>query len=299
MTAPSVSVLIAVHNGEAHLATQLAALGRQTTRPDEVILVDDRSTDRSREVIGRFRAVLPEMRLIANEPTESGKACCLNRAAATADGEVLVFLDQDDEASPGYVEEIARPAARYGFVFGRMEYEALNDSDHVAALWDRPNQDRAAVRWQSPGLPEISIRLGSGCCLAVRRDVYERIGGFATDVAGADDLDFCIRAALHGFSYRQVPGAMLSYRFRHGAVHLFRQRIGYGRSWRLLETKYAAAGLLPRSGRGQPLRGLRDVLSLNRVTRLQGAAYLGFGIGYAGAAHRTAGPEHSSDEKRT
>lgn len=276
-----VSVLMAVRNGVDTLPMQLHALSGQLPDAAEVIFVDDRSTDQSPTMLTEFVERWAYARLVFND-REPGKANCINLAAQLSVSDVLVVLDQDDAIAPGYLLALAEGTRRHGFAFGRMEYRKLNDSDHAASLWDHPDQDRARVRFRGQDGSSKEVRVGSGCCIALRRDVFDRLGGFALDVGAADDIDLCLRAAKLGYGYTQIPQAVVSYRFRRGYWALFRQRLWYGSSWSALERKYQTSGIVMKP----TPRIMRDIglaaskyLSFTRSRRLQGSAELGFSIG--------------------
>src|SRR6185437_8370305 len=98
----SISVLLAVHNGERDLSYQLAALGPQCGGDVEIVMVDDGSSDSSPDIIAEFAKRHP-LTLISH-PKPMGKAYCLNMAASTAQGEFLITLDQDDIIGDAYIE---------------------------------------------------------------------------------------------------------------------------------------------------------------------------------------------------
>ena len=275
------SVVMAVHNGADTLPRQLRAVDEQAADCVDLILVDDASGDGSWALLCAFAARHAHAQAVRRGSC-AGKAACVNEAVRLASGDVVVLVDQDDVIGPGYVRRLAQAAARDGLAFGRMEYALLNDADHVTALWDHPDQDRAAVRFRGPDGHLWRVRVGPGCCLGVRRDIFDRLGGFATDIGCTDDVDFCLRATALGHPYRQAPDAVISYRFREGGAALFRQRRWYGRSWCLLEDKYRSDGLVPRATATvvrAAVAATGKLLSPARARRLQGAAELGFSLG--------------------
>ena len=96
MTArPTVSALICVRNGEAYLAEAIESVLGQTVRPAELIVVEDSSTDRTRDIA---RSYAPDVRLIQTEPRGLGSA--RNVAVDAAAGELVAFLDSDDLWEP-------------------------------------------------------------------------------------------------------------------------------------------------------------------------------------------------------
>src|SRR4051794_33568080 len=91
MTVQSVSVIVPVHNGAEFLAEALNSLLAQTRRPDQIIVVDDGSTDGSADVASRFGT---EVTLVRQE--NRGPSSARNRGLDLASGSHVGFLDADD-----------------------------------------------------------------------------------------------------------------------------------------------------------------------------------------------------------
>ena len=112
---PPVSVIIPTYNGLRFLAVCLDALRAQTypRHATEIILVDDASTDGS---VAFVQANYPEVRIV-RLARNSGLAIGCNAGARAAAGELLVMLNNDTEAEPGWLAALvgtARPTPRPG-----------------------------------------------------------------------------------------------------------------------------------------------------------------------------------------
>jgi hypothetical protein len=97
MTAPTVSVIMAAYNGAAFLPETIASLQAQTFGDFEVVIVDDCSTDDTRDVLRRIQD--PRFRVIEN-PINEGPVRTRNTAVTYARGRYLAGLDQDDLCLP-------------------------------------------------------------------------------------------------------------------------------------------------------------------------------------------------------
>ena len=84
------SVLVPVHNGETFLERSLSALLASSRKPDEIVVVDDGSTDGTAAVARRF-----DVKLITLSGGPHGPAVARNRSAVAAHGDVLLFVDAD------------------------------------------------------------------------------------------------------------------------------------------------------------------------------------------------------------
>ena len=95
MGQPTVTVVIPTYNRKGLLPRALTSVARQTRPPDEVIVVDDGSTD---DTEGLVRREFPDVRYLQQE--NRGVAAARNRGIREAKGEWLAFLDSDDEWLP-------------------------------------------------------------------------------------------------------------------------------------------------------------------------------------------------------
>ncbi|HEV2914800.1 MAG TPA: glycosyltransferase family A protein [Pyrinomonadaceae bacterium] len=163
---PYISVIIPVHNGDAHIKECLSALpvGGQGY---EVIVVDDASTDESAGVARRYGARLLQLE------SRCGPAAARNYGARQARGEVLLFVDADVRVRP---DTLARAAGHFRLkpelaaLFG--SYDDAPASKHFVSQYK--NLFHHFVHQQARQQAET---FWAGCG-AVRRDVFLRLGGF-------------------------------------------------------------------------------------------------------------------------
>src|SRR5262245_24449723 len=113
---PKVTVVIPVYNRERYVAAAIESILAQTFPDFELLVIDDGSADRSREVIRSYRD--PRLHLVCNE-TNLGIPKTRNRGLQLAQGEYLAFLDSDDWAYP---ERLAKQVA---FLDSRPDYAAV------------------------------------------------------------------------------------------------------------------------------------------------------------------------------
>lgn len=100
---PFVSVIMAVYNGERYVATAVESVLRQTHQDFEFVVVDDRSTDRTREILQKYAEQDPRMKVVVQEQNVDQPAS-LNRALAIARNEWVAVLDADDAFMPHRLE---------------------------------------------------------------------------------------------------------------------------------------------------------------------------------------------------
>lgn len=119
------SIVIPIHNGEAFIGHALDSALQQTRRADEVLVVDDASTDRSREIIRSYNW-RGEVTCLYND-TPTGFVDAWNRAVQKATGDFVTILHQDDLLYSEYLENIEKGLKKYLHV--RHIYAACNYID--------------------------------------------------------------------------------------------------------------------------------------------------------------------------
>lgn len=197
---PSASIVILAWNAWPVTRDCLESLRSTLALGDEVIVVDNGSHDDT----GALLAANPWVKTFTN-PTNRGFAGGNNDGARHATGEVLVFLNNDTVPVGNWLDRLLAPfndptvvatGPRSNFVSGPQMVE---DTDYMV---NRLAGLKGFVhQWEAEhnGHVEPLSRL-VGFCLAVRRSVYEAIGGFdeAFVIGGFEDDDLCRRLAAHG-----------------------------------------------------------------------------------------------------
>lgn len=140
---PTVSVVIPCYNGEAFLGEALESVRAQTRQPDEILVVNDGSTDRTPEIARSFGA-----RLLENS-SNMGPSVTRNRALFAVRNEIVAFIDADDLWLPHHLETMLGLLERHpeaGVAFSAVEFfgeregtwraSALPDSQPADAFWE-------------------------------------------------------------------------------------------------------------------------------------------------------------------
>lgn len=259
MSLPSLSVVVPCYNAEDTLAEQLGALaeaGRRWEGEWELIVADNGSTDRSREVAETFRDAVASFRVV-DAGGSAGPGHSRNAGAAAARGEVLLFCDADDRVDPGWIEAMGRALREHDFVASRYETEKLNP-DWASR---RHPQETGLNPYDYPAyLPHAG---GGG--LGVRRRLHEEIGGFDEDLPALEDTDYCWRLQRSGVDLVYVPEAVVHIRFRHDLRSSFRQNYSYGRYNVLIYTRYRSRGMPRLSPWAGPARWAKLLLTWPKV----------------------------------
>jgi glycosyltransferase involved in cell wall biosynthesis len=236
------TVLIATYNRAALLNETLASLVQMQVSPTlkwDVVVVDNNSTDETRAVVDRHIARFPVALKYVFEK-QQGRSSALNAGIAAADGSVLAFTDDDVRVADGWLDAAVAP---------------LLDGDTPVAYTGgpvRPIWGTAPPAWldlangdlwgtiaildygPDPFIYEDRRRVPLGANMAARRELFQRVGSFRTDlgrktgrlVLGQEVPDLLLRAGSVGMRGMYVPAMEV-----HHHVAARRLRPGYFRTW--------------------------------------------------------------------
>lgn len=205
--AVDVSIVIATFNRVDRLRatlTRLEDLEIPQGSACEVVVVDNNSTDGTRAMIEAFARRRSDRFRYAFEGTQ-GKSLALNTGIREANGDVLVFTDDDCLADPGWVRAIValfESDSALAGIGGRVE---LYDKD------DRPVTIRTTRHQTSFTSSDQLFSLIPGCNMAFRRHVLEAVGPFdrmlgpGNRIGAAEDSDLLYRAYRCGFKMLYAP----------------------------------------------------------------------------------------------
>ncbi|MDU0348252.1 glycosyltransferase [Actinomyces sp. MRS3W] len=234
MTAPGLSVIIPAHNAAATLPAALEALCAQDEGSiDEVVVVDNRSTDGTAALARGFSDRLPVRTVPATE--KAGASYARNVGALAAGHALLAFCDADDIVGPHWAAGMRRTlTGEDAVVTGTLRY------------WDGTAPTGPLDSIGTPVTPYAilgHLRFAAGCNLGVRRDTYLRSGGMDESFdSGSEDVDFSWRVQEQGAGFTVCEDAWILYRQRPSARGIFRQKYGYSRERVLLWIRAAQRG---------------------------------------------------------
>jgi GT2 family glycosyltransferase len=225
--AARLSVVVVTFNSRALVTAALPALLVQLREGDELVVVDNASSDDS---VAAVRALAPRARIV-EMGRNAGFAAGANAGARAAAGDVLVFLNPDATAAPGFVDAIAAAAgegwaAWQGLVTaegGRVVNTSGGVVHFTGIAWAG---EAGAPAGTAPGAAR-EVAFVSGACLAVGRHPWERAGGFAEAYfMYHEDVDLSLRLRLAGGRIGIEPRAIVDHDYTFGKG---------GDKWRLVE----------------------------------------------------------------
>ena len=195
---PKVSVIIPTYNRDNYLYSAIKSVLNQTFEDFEIIIVDDASTDNTRQVVDKFDD--KRIRYIRHKENKGGSAA-RNTGIKRSKGKFIAFLDDDDMWMPSKLEK---------------QLDLINKNLEIGAVYTRTciiNKSDKIIWFKSPSLRgniflDILKKNYVGSCskVLVRKECFNRIGLFDENLPAGQDWDMWIRLAKHHqFDYVNEP----------------------------------------------------------------------------------------------
>ena len=248
----SLSVVIVAWNSAEYLARTLPALASELLPGDEVIIVDNDSSDDLELVVATH---LPAATILAMGGNV-GYTSAVNHGAAVAVGNLLVVLNPDAMPEPGFGAAIRRPATDGSSWAAWMALVVCHEGGRRVVNSNGNPVHFTGFSWAGGHGSEVPVATGprtlpaaaSGACLAVPLESWDRIGGFSSDFfLYQEDTDLSLRIRSGGEQIGIVGDAVVDHDYdfgRSGQKWLWLER----NRWAMIIRNYPAAliaGLAP------------------------------------------------------
>jgi len=199
METPRFSITVPAFNAQATLAETIGSVRSQSFRDWELVIVDDGSTDGTRELAESLAADDSRIRVVSQENRGSGGA--YNTAVRNSTSDLIVMLSADDLLAPDHLAEFD------GFISAHPEASVFTcDGWYEYADGAREPAD-PATRWASPEgatLEDLLLACFYGVGAVYRRAVFDAVGGFREGIY-AEDYLFWLLALSKGYQHRHLP----------------------------------------------------------------------------------------------
>lgn len=214
MQLPLLSIIIPVFNQWEFTARCLGALRVHTSEiPFEVIVVNNASTDETARKLGEIALGWNALRVITLSANTGFSPAC-NIGAEAARGELLLFLNNDTEPTPGWLAplltELEDP--RVGLVGPKLVYPgglSINHAGYVfgsgafIGIYHNEPADSPVVNQKR----DYQALLGA--CILLSRQLFADVGGFSLE--GLEDIDLCLKVRRQGLACRYVPESVVTH----------------------------------------------------------------------------------------
>jgi glycosyltransferase involved in cell wall biosynthesis len=189
---PNISIIIPTYNDPDGIDQTLHSLTRQTYSRYEILPVDNNSTDDTPQVIEKWAARYPNLIRPLIEQSVQSSYAARNTGIEAAAGDLLVFIDADMTASPTWLQHIHAAVDETAADYLGYEIEVYIP-DGEESLWGYYDQ--------AMGLPARYFyeekQFVPTACLAVRANIFDKVGPFDATLASGGDKEFGQRVFSH------------------------------------------------------------------------------------------------------
>jgi Glycosyl transferase family 2 len=249
MSAPLISVVMSVYNGDRYLAEAVESILNQSFGDFEFIVIDDGSTDRSAFLLAEYRRSDPRVQV--HHQANRGLVESLNRGCGLARGKYIARMDADDIAvSDRFMRQVdfMERHPEVGVVGGAVEF--INGDGRSLGISALPTEDR-----------KIKAGLLHNCVIVhptvlMRREAVLSLGAYRKIVVDAEDYDLWLRVA-EKFQLANLEQVVLKRRYHSSQVSVMKRR------QQVLSVLAAhAAAATRREGKPDPLQSLEQITPL-------------------------------------
>jgi glycosyltransferase involved in cell wall biosynthesis len=215
MSSPAVSICIPAFKAERYLLETLASVRTQTFADWEIVVTEDGSRDRTEEIVLEFaKTVVQSVRYHRHDPNQ-GLPATRNHGISTAEAPWIALLDSDDLWTPDHLREVMAIAAK-GEADLIHSGSQLFDSDTGRDLEKRfPSPEEIATFPRSLYVSHYTIQPSS---VLLRRDLWNRLGGFNPDFRYVEDREMWLRCARGGGRFAYTGTITCRYRKHASAL---------------------------------------------------------------------------------
>lgn len=211
MKSPLISVILTVYNGGIYLTKAIESILQQGYSNFELIIINDGSTDNSKEVINSFS----DKRIKFIDQKNKGVAPSLNIAASHCSGEYIARMDQDDISVPD------RFLIQSAFLQAHPEISVLSSA--VAYIDQSGNYLGRSFPVTHPAIIKKSL-LSKGCVVChpgvmMRKKDFDNVGGYSEVVGGVlTDYHLWIKFVRRGYKIQNLSKILLQYRITESSI---------------------------------------------------------------------------------
>lgn len=218
---PTFSVVIPAFNGELFLLDALRSVLSQTAPPIEIIVVDDGSTDGTRDVVRLVHSTVP---IRYQRQDNQGPSVARNLGVSMACGDWIAFLDADDVWHPENLAVLAayiQAHPEVALFSSEMDYIDENGNERLPI----DLQDELALLMLNRPTPILPSTV------TIKRDVFVEAGGFNPKLRTHEDAELFARIAA-SYSIHSIDRHLVKYRYHPRQLH--RNRAWRAHSWPIL-----------------------------------------------------------------
>ncbi|MFB5085886.1 glycosyltransferase [Psychrobacillus sp. PGGUH221] len=206
-----ISVVIPAFNAEAYIEESIESILKQTVKVNEIIVVDDGSMDRTRDIVKNIQNKHPEVFLYTQE--NAGASAARNIGISKATGNWILLLDADDQCAETLVKNYLGKIQDDNYVAVYTDFIQINESSGIISGVLAGQELNG-----NDGFCKMLIRnpIISPSGSLVKKSVFEEINGFDIKLNYGEDVDFWLQLLDNGFNIGHIAEPLIYIR-RHNS----------------------------------------------------------------------------------
>ena len=246
----TIATIVPLYNGANYIAEAVQSILDQDRKSDEIVIVDDGSTDSGLgvQIVQELQRKDPRIRILHQE--NAGQGSARNFGIRSTSSELIALLDQDDIWYPQHLAELEKPfledkETSLGWVYSNVDRIDADGRLACPRYLDTLNTREHPKRTLINCLRENMMILPGGSVIA--REAFDRVGGFDDRLAGYEDDDLFLRMFCAGYRNIYINQSLTKWRI-HSASTSFTIRMARSRGL-YFETLVARFPDQPATGR--------------------------------------------------
>lgn len=208
MNKTTISIVMTSYNGEKHILAQMESLRKQTREADEVLILDDRSTDGTVEMIREFirEHELKQWKLIVNQEKQGWKKNFI-RGIRIAKGDFLFLCDQDDRWYPEKIKEMTETIEENDHIFLlACDYKVIYETGAIRAkVYRKSREEQGNTIGKYQFRKRFFMNPNPGCTYVMRRSFVKETLDYWFSEAPHDEFFWLMATFQEGaFFYNKV-----------------------------------------------------------------------------------------------
>jgi len=198
---PKVSIIIPTYNRANLLPRSIKSILNQTFKDFELIIVDDGSTDNTKEVVEEFQKKDSRIKYIRREVNSGGAAIPCNLGIKNSQGEYIAFVGSDDECLPEWLEKQMKCFEKSDKVIDVVSCDVIRvdlNGRRIGVI-AKPRKTTSDEIIRNLFLPHVTV--GN---IVIRKVVLEKIGGYDENLIVHEDWDLWLRLVEADFKFKFV-----------------------------------------------------------------------------------------------
>ena len=207
-----ISVVIPCYNEEKYIAEAIYSVLKQTRKPDEIIVVDDFSSDNSVNVVENLMKVFPKIKLVQH-PENKGIAKTLNTAIRESTGDVICWLSGDDFWEKNKLEVQEKYYKEFPDSVLYSCWNMVDNKGNITRRIDIKELSQDIFKLQALKFCNVNFST-----TLIPRKIFDEIGLFDEDFRYGEDYEWLLRAVLKDVKFTLIKEYLVNYRIHEGQV---------------------------------------------------------------------------------